>query len=192
MLPSLKNSRPLPYSSPSLKPFLGWKNEPHLFPPFPACPSSDHSMCVGVWASAWFSLYRLSVWPQTLLSPWSLYSGWVRPRHKIYKTGDTTRKKCGGDLEGERGTRGEEGMAWKSRVLWSQERRWREWCPFATWILESLLSKPPADTTFVLLDGLFGQCQVGVGQARPLLQVTSPVLQRLQSVLRQLMSQGEV
>ncbi|XP_004638245.1 receptor-type tyrosine-protein phosphatase-like N isoform X2 [Octodon degus] len=39
-------------------------------------------------------------------------------------------------------------------------------------------------------DGLFGQCQVGVGQARPLLQVTSPVLQRLQAVLRQLMSQG--
>ncbi|XP_034511127.1 receptor-type tyrosine-protein phosphatase-like N isoform X5 [Ailuropoda melanoleuca] len=39
-------------------------------------------------------------------------------------------------------------------------------------------------------DGLFGQCQVGAGQARPLLQVTSPVLQRLQSVLRQLMSQG--
>nr|XP_020760491.1 receptor-type tyrosine-protein phosphatase-like N isoform X2 [Odocoileus virginianus texanus] len=39
-------------------------------------------------------------------------------------------------------------------------------------------------------DGLFGQCQVGVGQARPLLQVTSPVLQRLQDVLRQLMSQG--
>ncbi|XP_017513419.2 receptor-type tyrosine-protein phosphatase-like N isoform X4 [Manis javanica] len=39
-------------------------------------------------------------------------------------------------------------------------------------------------------DGLFGQCQVGVGQARPLLQVTSPVLQRLQSVLQQLMSQG--
>ncbi|XP_058156052.1 receptor-type tyrosine-protein phosphatase-like N isoform X1 [Dasypus novemcinctus] len=39
-------------------------------------------------------------------------------------------------------------------------------------------------------DGLFGQCQVGVGQSRPLLQVTSPVLQRLQGVLRQLMSQG--
>lgn len=39
-------------------------------------------------------------------------------------------------------------------------------------------------------DGLFGQCQVGVGQAQPLLQVTSPVLQRLQGVLRQLMSQG--
>ncbi|XP_050016997.1 receptor-type tyrosine-protein phosphatase-like N isoform X3 [Alexandromys fortis] len=39
-------------------------------------------------------------------------------------------------------------------------------------------------------DGLFGQCQAGVGQARPLLQVTSPVLQRLQGVLRQLMSQG--
>ncbi|XP_012595621.2 receptor-type tyrosine-protein phosphatase-like N [Microcebus murinus] len=39
-------------------------------------------------------------------------------------------------------------------------------------------------------DGLFGQCQVGVGQARPILQVTSPVLQRLQGVLRQLMSQG--
>ncbi|XP_012497990.1 PREDICTED: receptor-type tyrosine-protein phosphatase-like N isoform X2 [Propithecus coquereli] len=39
-------------------------------------------------------------------------------------------------------------------------------------------------------DGLFGQCQVGVGQAQPILQVTSPVLQRLQGVLRQLMSQG--
>ncbi|XP_045707237.1 receptor-type tyrosine-protein phosphatase-like N isoform X1 [Phyllostomus hastatus] len=39
-------------------------------------------------------------------------------------------------------------------------------------------------------DGLFGQCQAGVGQARPLLQVTSPVLQRLQGVLRELMSQG--
>ncbi|XP_005361640.1 receptor-type tyrosine-protein phosphatase-like N isoform X2 [Microtus ochrogaster] len=39
-------------------------------------------------------------------------------------------------------------------------------------------------------DGLFGQCQAGVGQARPLLQVTSPVLQRLQGVLRQLTSQG--
>ncbi|XP_004376398.1 receptor-type tyrosine-protein phosphatase-like N isoform X1 [Trichechus manatus latirostris] len=39
-------------------------------------------------------------------------------------------------------------------------------------------------------DGLFGQCQVGVGQVRPILQVTSPVLQRLQGVLRQLMSQG--
>ncbi|XP_031223931.1 receptor-type tyrosine-protein phosphatase-like N isoform X3 [Mastomys coucha] len=39
-------------------------------------------------------------------------------------------------------------------------------------------------------DGLFGQCQAGVGQARPLLQVTSPVLQRLQGVLQQLMSQG--
>ncbi|XP_008823990.1 receptor-type tyrosine-protein phosphatase-like N isoform X2 [Nannospalax galili] len=39
-------------------------------------------------------------------------------------------------------------------------------------------------------DGLFGQCQAGVGQVRPLLQVTSPVLQRLQGVLRQLMSQG--
>ncbi|XP_049624354.1 receptor-type tyrosine-protein phosphatase-like N isoform X2 [Suncus etruscus] len=31
-------------------------------------------------------------------------------------------------------------------------------------------------------DGLFGQCQVGVGQVRPLLQVTSPVLQRLQGL----------
>ncbi|KAL1770964.1 receptor-type tyrosine-protein phosphatase-like N isoform X2 [Sigmodon hispidus] len=39
-------------------------------------------------------------------------------------------------------------------------------------------------------DGLFGQCQAGVGQARPPLQVTSPVLQRLHGVLRQLMSQG--
>ncbi|XP_006867901.1 PREDICTED: receptor-type tyrosine-protein phosphatase-like N isoform X2 [Chrysochloris asiatica] len=39
-------------------------------------------------------------------------------------------------------------------------------------------------------DGLFGQCQVGVGPVQPLLQVTSPVLQRLQGVLRQLMSQG--
>lgn len=52
--------------------------------------------------------------------------------------------------------------------------------------------KSPDNKTFVLLDGLFGQCQAGVGQARPLLQVTSPVLQRLQGVLRQLMSQGEV
>lgn len=65
-------------------------------------------------------------------------------------------------------------------------------CPFATWILEGLLFMPPINTTFVLLDGLFGQCQVGVGQAQPLLQVTSPVLQRLQGVLRQLMSQGEL
>ncbi|XP_051839456.1 receptor-type tyrosine-protein phosphatase-like N isoform X2 [Antechinus flavipes] len=39
-------------------------------------------------------------------------------------------------------------------------------------------------------DGLFGQCQTGAGRVRPLLQVTSPILQRLQSVLRQLMSQG--
>ena len=52
--------------------------------------------------------------------------------------------------------------------------------------------KPHDNSTSVLLDGLFGQCQAGVGQARPLLQVTSPVLQRLQGVLRQLMSQGEV
>ncbi|XP_016280558.1 receptor-type tyrosine-protein phosphatase-like N isoform X2 [Monodelphis domestica] len=39
-------------------------------------------------------------------------------------------------------------------------------------------------------DGLFGQCQTGAGRVRPLLQVTSPILQRLQGVLRQLMSQG--
>ncbi|NXS65734.1 PTPRN protein, partial [Pandion haliaetus] len=39
-------------------------------------------------------------------------------------------------------------------------------------------------------DGLFGQCQVGSVQDRPYFQVTSPVLQRLQDVLRQLMAQG--
>ncbi|KAF1559223.1 Receptor-type tyrosine-protein phosphatase-like N, partial [Eudyptula minor] len=39
-------------------------------------------------------------------------------------------------------------------------------------------------------DGLFGQCQVGSGQDRPYFQVTSPVLQRLQDVLRHLMAQG--
>ncbi|XP_075285733.1 receptor-type tyrosine-protein phosphatase-like N isoform X2 [Opisthocomus hoazin] len=39
-------------------------------------------------------------------------------------------------------------------------------------------------------DGLFGQCQVGSGRDRPYFQVTSPVLQRLQDVLRHLMAQG--
>uniref|UniRef100_A0A8B9PG87 Protein tyrosine phosphatase receptor type N n=1 Tax=Apteryx owenii TaxID=8824 RepID=A0A8B9PG87_APTOW len=39
-------------------------------------------------------------------------------------------------------------------------------------------------------DGLFGQCQVGSMQDRPYFQVTSPVLQRLQDVLRHLMAQG--
>ncbi|NWI79780.1 PTPRN protein, partial [Dryoscopus gambensis] len=39
-------------------------------------------------------------------------------------------------------------------------------------------------------DGLFGQCQVGSVQNRPYFQVTSPVLQRLQDVLRHLMAQG--
>ncbi|RMC18624.1 hypothetical protein DUI87_04519 [Hirundo rustica rustica] len=39
-------------------------------------------------------------------------------------------------------------------------------------------------------DGLFGQCQVGSVQDRPYFQVTSPVLQRLQDVLRHLMAQG--
>ncbi|XP_065606537.1 receptor-type tyrosine-protein phosphatase-like N [Cyrtonyx montezumae] len=39
-------------------------------------------------------------------------------------------------------------------------------------------------------DGLFGQCQVGSVQDRPHFQVTSPVLQRLQDVLRHLMAQG--
>ncbi|NXD30731.1 PTPRN protein, partial [Spelaeornis formosus] len=39
-------------------------------------------------------------------------------------------------------------------------------------------------------DGLFGQCQVGSVQERPYFQVTSPVLQRLQDVLRHLMAQG--
>uniref|UniRef100_A0A8B9E957 Protein tyrosine phosphatase receptor type N n=1 Tax=Anser cygnoides TaxID=8845 RepID=A0A8B9E957_ANSCY len=39
-------------------------------------------------------------------------------------------------------------------------------------------------------DGLFGQCQVGSAQDRPYFQVTSPVLQRLQDVLRHLMAQG--
>lgn len=42
-----------------------------------------------------------------------------------------------------------------------------------------------------LADGLFGQCQVGSVQDRPYFQVTSPVLQRLQDVLRHLMAQGE-
>lgn len=42
-----------------------------------------------------------------------------------------------------------------------------------------------------LADGLFGQCQVGSVQDRPHFQVTSPVLQRLQDVLRHLMAQGE-
>uniref|UniRef100_A0A8C3TLX2 Protein tyrosine phosphatase receptor type N n=1 Tax=Catharus ustulatus TaxID=91951 RepID=A0A8C3TLX2_CATUS len=41
-----------------------------------------------------------------------------------------------------------------------------------------------------LADGLFGQCQVGSVQDRPYFQVTSPVLQRLQDVLRHLMAQG--
>ncbi|NWZ23814.1 PTPRN protein, partial [Asarcornis scutulata] len=39
-------------------------------------------------------------------------------------------------------------------------------------------------------DGLFGQCQAGSAQDRPYFQVTSPVLQRLQDVLRHLMAQG--
>ncbi|NWX34165.1 PTPRN protein, partial [Notiomystis cincta] len=39
-------------------------------------------------------------------------------------------------------------------------------------------------------DGLFGQCQVGSMQDRPYFQITSPVLQRLQDVLRHLMAQG--
>ncbi|OXB77090.1 UNVERIFIED_CONTAM: hypothetical protein H355_007737 [Colinus virginianus] len=39
-------------------------------------------------------------------------------------------------------------------------------------------------------DGLFGQCQVGSVQDRPHFEVTSPVLQRLQDVLRHLMAQG--
>ncbi|OXB69225.1 hypothetical protein ASZ78_011345, partial [Callipepla squamata] len=38
--------------------------------------------------------------------------------------------------------------------------------------------------------GLFGQCQVGSVQDRPHFEVTSPVLQRLQDVLRHLMAQG--
>ncbi|NXR23419.1 PTPRN protein, partial [Cinclus mexicanus] len=39
-------------------------------------------------------------------------------------------------------------------------------------------------------DGLFGQCQVGSVQDRLYFQVSSPVLQRLQDVLRHLMAQG--
>ncbi|XP_077176913.1 receptor-type tyrosine-protein phosphatase-like N isoform X3 [Paroedura picta] len=39
-------------------------------------------------------------------------------------------------------------------------------------------------------DGLFGQCQESSLQDRPYFQVTAPVLQRLQDVLRQLMAQG--
>nr|XP_042116012.1 receptor-type tyrosine-protein phosphatase-like N isoform X1 [Peromyscus maniculatus bairdii] len=53
-----------------------------------------------------------------------------------------------------------------------------------------LSGRPGGCSAISAHDGLFGQCQAGVGQARPLLQVTSPVLQRLQGVLRQLMSQG--
>uniref|UniRef100_A0A8C6A3Y0 Protein tyrosine phosphatase receptor type N n=1 Tax=Marmota marmota marmota TaxID=9994 RepID=A0A8C6A3Y0_MARMA len=72
--------------------------------------------------------------------------------------------------------------------------------PFCVGVSELLLTCPSTGCLFdrrlcshlevCIQDGLFGQCQVGVGQARPLLQVTSPVLQRLQGVLRQLMSQG--
>uniref|UniRef100_A0A8C8SIX6 Protein tyrosine phosphatase receptor type N n=1 Tax=Pelusios castaneus TaxID=367368 RepID=A0A8C8SIX6_9SAUR len=40
-------------------------------------------------------------------------------------------------------------------------------------------------------DGLFGQCQDSTVRDRPYFQVTSPVLQRLQGVLRHLMAQGE-
>ncbi|XP_060118000.1 receptor-type tyrosine-protein phosphatase-like N isoform X2 [Heteronotia binoei] len=39
-------------------------------------------------------------------------------------------------------------------------------------------------------DGLFGQCQESSLQDRPYFQVTAPVLQRLQDVLRHLMAQG--
>uniref|UniRef100_A0A8C8VMU5 Protein tyrosine phosphatase receptor type N n=1 Tax=Pelusios castaneus TaxID=367368 RepID=A0A8C8VMU5_9SAUR len=39
-------------------------------------------------------------------------------------------------------------------------------------------------------DGLFGQCQDSTVRDRPYFQVTSPVLQRLQGVLRHLMAQG--
>ncbi|NXA07299.1 PTPRN protein, partial [Sapayoa aenigma] len=39
-------------------------------------------------------------------------------------------------------------------------------------------------------DGLFGQCQVGSMQDKPYFHITSPVLQRLQDVLRHLMAQG--
>ncbi|XP_034641941.1 receptor-type tyrosine-protein phosphatase-like N isoform X2 [Trachemys scripta elegans] len=39
-------------------------------------------------------------------------------------------------------------------------------------------------------DGLFGQCQESAARDRPYFQVTSPVLQRLQDVLRRLTAQG--
>ncbi|XP_038599166.1 receptor-type tyrosine-protein phosphatase-like N isoform X2 [Tachyglossus aculeatus] len=39
-------------------------------------------------------------------------------------------------------------------------------------------------------DGLFGRCQVGPGGSQSILRVTSPILQRLQDVLRHLMAQG--
>ncbi|KAG6920492.1 protein tyrosine phosphatase, receptor type N, partial [Chelydra serpentina] len=39
-------------------------------------------------------------------------------------------------------------------------------------------------------DGLFGQCQERAARDRPFLQLTSPVLQRLQDVLRRLTAQG--
>uniref|UniRef100_A0A8D2Q8E0 Protein tyrosine phosphatase receptor type N n=1 Tax=Varanus komodoensis TaxID=61221 RepID=A0A8D2Q8E0_VARKO len=42
----------------------------------------------------------------------------------------------------------------------------------------------------VLADGLFGQCQQSSLRDRPYFQVTAPVLQRLQDVLRHLMAQG--
>uniref|UniRef100_A0A8C6NE49 Uncharacterized protein n=1 Tax=Melopsittacus undulatus TaxID=13146 RepID=A0A8C6NE49_MELUD len=48
----------------------------------------------------------------------------------------------------------------------------------------------PAPLPPSVADGLFGQCQVGSVQGRPYFQVTSPVLQRLQDVLRHLMAQG--
>lgn len=60
-------------------------------------------MCVVVWTSAYLSLYRLSVWPQTLLSSWSVYSGWVRPAHRIYKMWVHNKKDFGGGLERRRG-----------------------------------------------------------------------------------------
>ncbi|KAH0621206.1 hypothetical protein JD844_022279 [Phrynosoma platyrhinos] len=61
------------------------------------------------------------------------------------------------------------------------------------------ISKAAKDYIWILLvplfsssekDGLFGQCQESSQQDRPYFQVTAPVLQRLQDVLRHLMAQG--